>query len=71
MKFGIRAALKATLLPKSTVRNLSVTEKILNLILLILYWKITPSNIVLFRILIFNFSLFYITSIDIPWLSDL
>lgn len=71
MKFGIRAALKATLLPKSTVRNLSVTEKILNLILLILYWKITPSNIVLFRILIFNFSLFYITSIDVPWLSDL
>lgn len=71
MKFGIRAALKATLLPKSTVRNLSVTEKILNLILLILYWKITPSNIVLFRILIFNFSLFYITSIDVPWLPDL
>ena len=71
MKFGIRAALKATLLPKSTARNLSVTEKILNLILLILYWKITPSNIVLFRILIFNFSLFYITSIDVPWLSDL
>ena len=71
MKFGIRAALKATLLPKSTVRNLSVTEKILNLILLILYWKITPSNIVLFRILIFNFSLFYITSVDVLWLSDL
>lgn len=71
MTFGIRAALKATLLPKSTVRNLSVTEKILNLILLILYWKITPSNIVLFRILIFNFSLFYITSVDVLWLSDL
>ena len=69
MTFGIRAALKATLLPKSTVRNLSVTEKILNLILLILYWKITPSNIVLFRI--FNFSLFYITSVDVLWLSDL
>ena len=71
MKFGIRAALKATLLSKSTVRNLSVTEKILSLILLILYWKITPSNTVLFRILIFNFSLFYITSIDVRWLSDL
>lgn len=71
MTFGIRAALKATLLPESTVRNLSVTEKILNLILLILYWKITPSNIVLFRILIFNFSLFYITSVDVLWLSDL
>ena len=71
MKFGIRAALNATLLSKSTVRNLSVTEKILSLILLILYWKITPSNILLFRILIFNFSLFYITSIDVRWLSDL